>query len=334
MSSGKKSVDGAAHERVGSSSNGTPREGLAREHVTDIQRARILSAMVEVVCEREAASVSVAHVVERAGVSRRTFYEVFDDREDCFLAAFDEALLRVAGCVLPVYEAPLKWRERIRASLIEFLSFLDGDPGAGRLLVVETLGAGHRALARRKNVLAQVIEAIDEGRAEAKTGSDPSPLTGEGIVGAVLAVISGRIVAGDPAPLVELTNPLMSMIVLPYLGAAAARRELDRPVPKASQHVVRATHDPLRDVQMRLTYRTVRVLIGLHEHPGASNRQVGDVAGIPDQGQVSKLLSRLTRLGLIRNTVGGAPGRGAPNAWMLTAKGQEVQESLRAGVGE
>src|SRR5487761_1840547 len=258
MSTRKKSVDGAAHERVGSSNNGTPREGLAREHVTDIQRARILSAMVEVVCERGAAGVSVSHVVDRAGVSRRTFYEVFDDREDCFLAAFDEALLRVAGCVLPVYEAPLKWRERIRASLVEFLSFLDGDPGAGRLLVVETLGAGHRALARRKNVLAQIIEAIDEGRAEAKTGSDPSPLTGEGIVGAVLAVISGRIVEGDPRPLVELTNPLMSMIVLPYLGPAAARRELDRPVPTPpSQRVVRATHDPLRDVQMRLTYRTV-----------------------------------------------------------------------------
>jgi len=331
MSTRKQSVDGAAHERVGPSSNGTPREGLAREHVTDIQRARILSAMVEVVCERGAGGVSVAHVVERAGVSRRTFYEVFDDREDCFLAAFDEALLRVAGCVLPVYEAPLKWRERIRASLVEFLSFLDGDPGAGRLLVVETLGAGHRALARRKNVLAQIIEAIDEGRAEAKTSSESSPLTGEGVIGAVLAVISGRIVESDPRPLVELTNPLMSMIVLPYLGAAAARRELDRPVPKASQHVVRATHDPLRDIEMRLTYRTVRVLVGLHDHPGASNRQVGDVAGIPDQGQVSKLLTRLTRLGLIRNTVGGAPGRGAPNAWMLTAKGQEVQDSLRSG---
>jgi len=271
--------------------------------------------------------VSVAHVVERAGISRRTFYEIFSDREDCFLAAFDDAIERIAERVVPVYEQPGKWRERLRAALIEFLSFLDDDPGTGRLVVVETLGAGRRALEHRGLVLAQVITAVDEGRLETKAGTEPPSLTSEGVVGAVLSVIHGRMLEGQRKPLIELVNPLMSMIVLPYLGPSAARRELDRAVPETAARPLRVVGDPLRDVEMRLTYRTVRVLMAVAANPGASNRIVGDSAGIGDQGQISKLLARLSKLGLIANS-GLGPGRGAPNAWTLTDKGAQVEQVL------
>jgi AcrR family transcriptional regulator len=314
-------VDGAARE-LGDGINGFTREG-----VVDIQRARMLHAMSELAAERGVANVSVAHVVERAGISRRTFYEIFSDREDCFLAAFDDAIERIAQRVVPAYQRPGKWRERIRASLVELLSFLDGDPGTGRLVVVETLGAGRGALERRGLVLAQIISAVDEGRREAKGGAEPPPLTAEGIAGAVLSVIHGRMVERDRKPLIELVNPLMSMIVLPYLGPSAARRELERAVPKTAAGPVRVVGDPLRDVEMRLTYRTVRVLMAVAQNPGASNRIVGDSAGIGDQGQISKLLARLSKLGLVTNS-GLGPGRGAPNAWTLTGKGVQVEQVL------
>ncbi len=85
--------------------------------------------------------------------------------------------------------------------------------------------------------------------------------------------------------------------------------------------------DPLRDLEMRLTYRTVRVLMAVAAPPGGSNRQVADVSGIADQGQISKLLARLHGLGLIENT--GAPAtRGAPNSWVLTDRGWEVQGAV------
>ena len=125
----------------------------------------------------------------------------------------------------------------------------------------------------------------------------------------------------------ELTGPLMSMIVLPYLGQAAARRELDRPVPKAPVRPRPVNGDPLRELQMRLTYRTVRVLMAVGANPGSSNRAVGDGAGIKDQGQISKLLARLKRLGLIERT-GGEPARGGPNAWALTERGREVHGAI------
>ena len=78
---------------------------------------------------------------------------------------------------------------------------------------------------------------------------------------------------------------------------------------------------------MRLTYRTVRVLMAVAEHPGASNRAIGMTAGIPDQGQASKLLARLRRLGLIQNK-GGDPARGEPNAWTLTTTGHDVHNTI------
>jgi AcrR family transcriptional regulator len=313
------------------------------ERVSEIQRARIIAAMTEVACERGASNVTVAHVVEQAGVSRRTFYELFEDREGCFLAAFDEGLRCAAERVLPAYRAEGRWSERIRASLTALLEFLDGEPVMG-LLLVGSSGTGAQALERRRQVLVHAIAAVDEGREQSKTGREPPPLAAEGIVGGVLSIMYSRLLASPRSPtmrdldlggppasesdsLLALTGPLMSMIVLPYLGPAAARRELERPVPKRHGAAPRSNGNPLRELQMRLTYRTVRVLLAVATQPGGSNRQIADAAEITDQGQISKLLARLHGLGLIHN-MGAGYVRGAPNAWMLTAKGWEVQGAI------
>jgi hypothetical protein len=135
-----------------------------------------------------------------------------------------------------------------------------------------------------------------------------------------------------------LTGPLMSTIVLPYLGPAVARRELTRPVAHATPQRINGSvpassgggvlgADPFKAAGMRLTYRTVRVLMAIAEHDGASNRLVGAHAGIADQGQISKLLHRLQRAGLVENT-GLEASKGMPNAWSLTGPGARVAEQL------
>jgi AcrR family transcriptional regulator len=297
--------------------------------VIEIQRARLLAAMAQVSSERGAANVTVAHVVERAGVSRRTFYELFSDREDCFLAAFDDGIARASRYVLDSYDPDARWAERIRTALTGLLTFLDVERGTGQLLVVGSLGAGTSALERRRRVLAQIITVIDEGRKETKAGHELPSLTAEGVVGGVMSVLHSRLLEERPGPLVVFTGALMSMIVLPYLGPAAASKELARPVPKTPASPHRAEGNPLGRLEMRLTYRTVRVLLAVAASPGGSNRAVADLAGISDQGQISKLLSRLERLGLVSNT-GLGPGRGAPNAWTLTKQGEEVRGALAA----
>jgi AcrR family transcriptional regulator len=283
--------------------------------------------MVEVAAERGAANVTVAHVVARSGVSRRTFYEQFEDREQCFLAAFEVAVEWMAAEVLPAYERPGKWRERIRAGLCSLLEVLDENGAIGRLLIVETLGAGQPALERRRQILARIVAAVDEGRGEGKRGDGPPSLTAEGVVGGALSLIHSRLLDGEGASSLELLNPLMSMIVLPYLGSPAARRELRQPVSQALNGGRKVVGDPLRELEMRLTYRTMRVLLAIGSHPGASNRQVADASGISDQGQISKLLTRLEHLGLISNA-GNARAKGEPNAWTLTERGAAVQEAI------
>jgi DNA-binding MarR family transcriptional regulator len=154
-------------------------------------------------------------------------------------------------------------------------------------------------------------------------------LAAEGAVGGVFSVIHSRLLESGSGPLVELVNPLMSMILLPYLGPAAARSELERPVAAAVTRLPGTSRNPLRDLEMRLTYRTVRVLVAVASNPRSSNRAIGQVSGIGDQGQISKLLARMERLGLIENR-GVAPARGEPNAWKLTQRGGEVHDALAA----
>jgi len=73
---------------------------------------------------------------------------------------------------------------------------------------------------------------------------------------------------------------------------------------------------------MRVTHRTARTLAAIGAHPGSNNRTVAALAGIIDQGQISKLLRRLERIGLIENV--GSVGPGDPNSWRLTAYGETV----------
>jgi AcrR family transcriptional regulator len=312
----------------------------------------MLVALVEVAAERGVAQASVAHIVARAGVSRRTFYELFEDREDCFLAAFDHALSRAGEVVLSAYGAERGWRERVRAGLAALLRFLDEEPGLGGLLVVDSLSAGPSALERRAGVIAALIAAVDGGRGEGKAAADSPPLAAEGVVGAVFSVLharmlrlrasgsggardgaqravsAGRSQRGGELPFLTLLNQLMGIVVMPYLGGAAARRELARPVPVA-RAVKRASGDPLRELDMRLTYRTIRVLVAIADAPGASNRRVAEAAGVSDQGQISKLLTRLEHLGLIQN-IGEGPAKGEPNSWTLTRIGADVEHAIRA----
>jgi hypothetical protein len=204
------------------------------------------------------------------------------------------------------------------------------------LLLVEVLGAGPAALQRRAQIMNAVIAAVDEGRSEVR-GAEPPPLTAEGVVGAVFSVLHARATAGigppskraAAVPLLDLLGSLMGMIVLPYLGAAAARREIERPAPiSAGANRVAGRGNPMEGLNMRLTYRTIRVLSAVAQHPGASNRHIGAAAGMTDQGQISKLLSRLLNLGLLQNT-GHAQLKGTPNAWQLTERGERVERALQ-----
>jgi AcrR family transcriptional regulator len=292
----------------------------------------MLAAAVEAVEDVGYARMTVAQVISRARVSRKTFYDVFTDREDCFLAAFEQALSQARLIAQETYEEESSWREGIRAALARLLMFMDEEPGLAKLCVVEALGAGERVLDRRAKVLDELADVIDRGRTLTNGTREPPDVTAEGVVGAIFAVLHTRVLEHGQEPLTDLLGSLMSMIVLPYLGARAAGRELSRPpleFPSDGRSRALARHkDPLEGLNMRLTYRTVRVLMVIAEHPGASNREIAEGSGIVDQGQISKLLNRLARLKLVEN-LGEGQEKGAANAWHLTARGAQVERATR-----
>jgi AcrR family transcriptional regulator len=294
----------------------------------------LLAAAVGSVEEDGYAGATVARITGRARISRRTFYDLFGNRDECLAAALDDVVGVIRGELAAVGVERVGWRERVRLGLWVILSFLDREPVLARVCVVEALRGGPVLLERREAILASLAGVVDGGRVEGARGGECSALTAEGLVGAAFTIVYARLSRGEREPLTGLLGELMGMIVLPYQGAAVARREQSRPAPTARAGVagalgdtVAGVADPLGGVEMRLTYRTVRVLVGVAEHPGASNRQVSEYAGISDQGQVSKLLRRLGSLGLLTNT---GPGhlKGEPNAWTLTAKGERVARNI------
>jgi AcrR family transcriptional regulator/DNA-binding MarR family transcriptional regulator len=310
--------------------------GMPRGQVTEIQRTRMLTATVEAVEDVGYARLTVAQVIGRARVSRKTFYDLFEDREDCFLAAFDQAVGQLERLVSDAYASETGWRDGVRAGLFALLRFMDDEPGLARMCIVEALGAGPRVLERRAQILRSVKQVIDQGRTSSgarvfRATAESPDVTAEGVIGAVFAVLHTRMLARGREPFTALLGPLMSMIVLPYLGPRAASAELTREAPKLPRRKRaprRATRDPLEGLDMRLTYRTVRVLTYIGEHSGASNREIAEGAGISDQGQISKLLTRLERLALVRNT-GEGQVKGSSNAWQLTERGVQVERATR-----
>jgi AcrR family transcriptional regulator len=311
---------------------------LPREQVREVQRSRILAAAVAAIEERGYARATVARITAHAGVSRRTFYDLFADREACTVALLGDVFTTIEREIAAQGRDGATWRERVRGGLGAILDFLDREPALARVCVVEAIRGGPEVQGRREQALARLASAIDEGRREGSRGEERSRLVAEGVVGAAFAIVYARLLRGEPGPLSALEGELMSMIALPYQGPAAARRELARPARAPAPATSPAPALPIsrgyspREIPMRVTFRTAQVLDAIARLPGGSNREVGARAGIVDPGQISKLLARLARLGLIENG-GGGHTTGEPNAWSLTATGREVVRSIGAHAG-
>ena len=177
------------------------------------QRERMLEAVVVAVAEKGFADMTVADVVARAGVSRRTFYEQFGDKLDCFLAAYEaraDALLREVELAVAV--APPE--ERLRAGLAAYLNRLAAEPTFARVLTVDILGAGPHALDAR--------ERVRERFADTYRGISQDDDVLRALVGGIAELVQARLLAGDAGSLPELVPTLERFV----RGVAGDRGEV------------------------------------------------------------------------------------------------------------
>lgn len=199
---------------------------LPPDLVRAIQRERMLAAMLVTVNEIGYRTLTVQDVLSRAGVSRPTFYEQFEDKEDCFLAAFDAAAGRMQKRLdEALAEVVRGWRDRLREGLRALLRFIGEDPDAARTLIVEARASSPAGLRKRDELLDGFAACID---AEAREGlvDPPSAIAAAGVVGGIESVLYARLQRGERADLESLLPSLMYFAVLPYEGREAAAEEL------------------------------------------------------------------------------------------------------------
>ena len=200
---------------------------LPADLVSAVQRERLLAAMLRATAQLGYREVSVQDVLDRAGVSRPTFYEHFENKEDCFLAAFDAAATRLRERIEVAGEDGESWRERLRLGLEELLRFVGEEPDAAMSLIVDARASCPAALARRDEVLDGFASCLDaQVRAEAPAGEAPSAIAAAGIVGGIEALLYSRLNRGEADDLESLLPSLMYFAVLPYEGHEAASEEL------------------------------------------------------------------------------------------------------------
>lgn len=200
---------------------------LPAELVRAIQRERLLASMIKTVTEIGYSALTVQNVLTRAGISRPTFYEQFEDKEDCFLAAFDACAARLKKRIEgAVADAGPGWREQLREGIAELLRFIADEPEEARTVIVEARASSPAGLRRRDELLDHFAGCIDALVRE-DLDETPSAIAAAGVVGGIESVLYARLQKEETAELDALLPSLMYFAVLAYAGQELAVEELD-----------------------------------------------------------------------------------------------------------
>jgi AcrR family transcriptional regulator len=188
------------------------RHRLTREEVLASQRGRMLHAMVEAVAEKGFARVTVKDVLTGAGVSRETFYEHFDNKDDCFFAAYDGASAIVQGAISGGWSEdeqrgadPL---ERLDHAVTSYLEAMASEPLVSRVFMIDILAAGPEAVRRRYEMM-QAFTGLIVALVDAQT--DVQRARAEAFVGAVSSMVATRLALGRADELPALREPLLDL---------------------------------------------------------------------------------------------------------------------------
>ena len=204
------------------------RQALPAEEVVRQQRERMMAAVLDAVGEQGYVATTVADILARAGVSRRTFYEHFDDREACFLRAYDHVAQILSTAMLDLLSTNERWAEGLRDALDLFLRTVAAHPRLARACLVEILAAGPGGLDRRDASLAPFQQFIETGRSAAAEPATVPETVAETVVGGIVATVSMRVLHGKAATVPELLDQLVFWAMVPFAGpeqAGAALRE-------------------------------------------------------------------------------------------------------------
>lgn len=200
------------------------RQDLDQPLVAHSQRERILISMSRACAQKGYRATTIADIVEPAGVSRATFYELFKDKEDCLRASMELSLADAMGRVAAIYSPQKAWAQMVVENTEAFLDLLASRPAFARLALVEAPAAGghsHEMHAAGKRVLQKLLDSARNDPIEEET--IPASAASAALAGAESLVV-GQILAGNTRRLRELLPDIVYILIVPYLGRDEALR--------------------------------------------------------------------------------------------------------------
>jgi AcrR family transcriptional regulator len=200
------------------------RHGFSREQVAHNQRERLIAGLATAVAEKGYRAVTITDITKEARVSRRVFYENFEGKEECFLAAFEVVVGHIRELAT---EAPGKvedWRTRAIAAARQVLVFFAEEPDLARLCLVESQAAGPAVSARFHEAVREIVPYLRQGRALREGERDLPPTTEESTLGALVLLAARKVAAGEAGQLEDLLPDFAEFILAPYVGAEDAAR--------------------------------------------------------------------------------------------------------------
>jgi AcrR family transcriptional regulator len=200
------------------------RHGLPRELVIRSQRERLLAAVVRVSAGNGYEATSVADILGEAGVGRESFYELFDDKRDCLLAARGILVDHLEETIRAAYREPGRWVDRTRNALAATLAWFAADPAATRVVIIEFMAVGPVFREHFQSDFRRFTALLDEGLDQAEAAPDLPGATGLA-VGAGVARVYEAVVRGRTAELPSLLPELTYELLVPFLGEDAAHAE-------------------------------------------------------------------------------------------------------------
>jgi AcrR family transcriptional regulator len=287
------------------------------------QRDRLVAAAGQLAAELGSSSIGIHHICQRAGISRRTFYELYADRETCFVDVHQEAFGRLVGHVAEaVAEAGPEWEDRAVAVIQALLSAWDADRILAHVCLVSAAGGSDETIALRRMAISQLTGMLAD--------APPQPLATESVLAGALGSVwelAFRELTDDPDNAIgALAGVSIYLLLVPFVGRRqAAARAAGRG--GAAAYVTRWTPTVVGDSEDRgllVTELTGQTLRFLSRRPGAANVDIARAVDVRHESQMSRHLARLERAGMVSHRK-----EGRTNAWRLTARGEEAARTLR-----
>ena len=201
------------------------RHGLSSEFIAEHQRERLLAAIADSLEEHGYDGTTVAAISSRAGVSKSDFYRHFDSKDECFFAAYDEAVERLRADVRSACdEGSGEWADGVCAGLAAALSGLAAEPGQANLLLVEGLRVGPGVYGRFQGAVESFVPYLRNGAPAGTSAGRPPGAADEAVVGGIASLLGRRVLAGETSDLRRFFPELAEFALTPYLGVAEARR--------------------------------------------------------------------------------------------------------------